>query len=382
MWDWAPPPDLSGNTGTDAIGVGAHLFHVNPSLLADGYDCSQCHVKPAEIASPGHMDDGLPAEVTFGPLAATDGASPAWDRSTPSCSGTYCHGATLEGGAQVSPLWAQNQFPPEEDLCGTCHPIQDMTQGSHAPHLAHGFDCSFCHEGYTTDAVVTSLHVNGTRDVIPTAEVGGSFDGESCSGVRCHGAGNTTPVWGAPGNLTCTDCHGGGSTPSDTLAYSADVTIAPPPDLSGTSDSTSTGVGAHRSHLVEGEFRINFECSDCHLRPTEVGSEGHIGTDLIAEVTFGDLARTQGATPAWDRQDMACSGTYCHGATHVQGPSPVNAPLWTVVDGSQAFCGSCHRIPPHDNFGPCNICHGNVVSADTTITDFGKTLHVNGTIDF
>jgi hypothetical protein len=48
----------------------------------------------------------------------------------------------------------------------------------------------------------------------------------------------------------------------------------------------------------------------------------------------------------------------------------------------QAFCGSCHRIPPHEDRGPCYFCHGNVVSADTTITDFGKTLHVNGTIDF
>lgn len=376
MWDFAPPPDLSGNTETDAIGVGAHLYHVNPSLLADGYDCSQCHVKPTELASPGHMDDGIPAELTFGPLASADGASPAWDRAAPSCSGTYCHGATLEGGAQTSPLWTD--FPPEEELCGTCHPIQDMIQGSHAPHIAHGFDCSYCHEGYSTDAVLTSIHVNGTRDVILPANVGGSYSGRTCSGVHCHGEFHTTPLWGEDVDFQCYACHG-----EYYPGLPDSLQGAPPPDLSGDTSTADREVGAHERHVVAGMFRVSLDCSECHVKPSQVDSPGHADPDLVADVEFGDLARTDDASPLWDTSDPAslkCSGVYCHGATHVGGTNTV--PLWTVVDGSQVYCGSCHQIPPHEDRGPCYLCHGNVVSADTTITDFGKTLHVNGEIDF
>lgn len=379
MWDFAPPPDVSGNQETDAIGVGAHLFHVNPSLLADGYDCTECHTKPSEIASPGHVDDGLPAEIEFGSLAGAGGAVPEWDRSGPSCSGVYCHGATLEGGPVRSPGWTN--FPPEDELCGECHPVESMSQGSHSPHIAVGFDCSSCHDGYTTETVVTASHVNGSLEVALAAGVGGSYDGRNCSGVRCHGAGNTTPAWGEPGNFTtCTECHGGAEAPDDTLSASDDVLASPPTDLSGESFTSSRGVGAHRNHVVESEFRVHMECSECHVRPDAVDSDGHVDGDLVAEVVFGELARTDEAEPVWNTDGLVCSGTYCHGATHAGGA--MTTPQWNVVDGSQAFCGSCHGIPPHDDFGPCNICHGNVVSADTLITDFGKTLHINGEINF
>jgi predicted CxxxxCH...CXXCH cytochrome family protein len=180
-------------------------------------------------------------------------------------------------------------------------------------------------------------------------------------------------------DLGCTACHGGAAAPS-TPVYSEDVRIAPPSDLAGNSDPTSRGVGAHRSHLVEGDFRTNLECSDCHIRPDSVDDTGHIDTDLVAEINFGELAAEEDANPVWDSSMGSCSGTYCHGTTKEGGG--LTEPLWMIVDGSQAFCGSCHGIPPHDDFGSCNFCHGNVVTADTTITDLGKTLHINGEIDF
>lgn len=386
LWAYAPPPDLSGNTESGAIGVGAHLEHVLPSTMSDGYDCIECHIKPTELASPGHQDDGLPAEITFGDLSKTGGADPSWDRSVPSCSGVYCHGATLEAGATQSPEWTD--FPPEAELCGICHPLEEMSQGSHEAHIEHGFDCFFCHEGYGSDPerVVTSSHVDGTTDVNLSSTAGGSFDGASCVGVRCHGAGNASPVWGEEADLGCTGCHGGGPLPAVPV-YSGDVQIAPPTDLSGSSDSTSLGVGAHRSHLVEGEFRTNLECEDCHIKPGSIEDPDHIDSDLIAEISFGDLAKEDEADPVWDRGTMTCSGTYCHGATHEGGSLTV--PDWTIVnpidpEESQAFCGSCHGIPPHDDRGACNLCHGNVVAADTTIIDseLAKSLHINGETDF
>jgi len=381
MWGFAPPPDLSDNLGTDAIGVGAHLQHVLPSALSEGYECTECHVMPDELASPGHQDDGLPAEVVFGTLAGSGNTYPSWDRSVPACSDVYCHGATLEGGASLSQTW--NDFPPEEELCGTCHPVDEISGGGHEIHLDHGFECSDCHNGYSTESVTTVTHVDGTNDVDLSSRAGGSFDGESCSGVRCHGAGHTTPVWGASGNFTCTECHGGGALPPDTLSCSAFVLVAPPTDLSGSSSVSSRGVGVHRSHLVEGELRVNLECTECHVVPATVGEEGHVDTDLVAEVIFGDLASNEDATPEWNPDDAAgpgCTGVYCHGAT-LEGGS-LTDPVWTELIPVEQKCGSCHAIPPHPDYGSCNICHGNVVSADTTITQPGKSLHINGQTDF
>jgi len=381
MWGFAPPPDLSDNLRTDAIGVGAHLEHVLPSALSDGYDCTECHVKPDDLASPGHQDDGLPAEVTFGSLALNGGANPTWDRSEPSCSGVYCHGSTLEGGASKSPKW--NDFPPEEELCGTCHPVDDISEGSHEAHLDDfGFDCSYCHNGYGTESVVTSTHVDGTTDVSLSTLVGGSFDGESCSGVRCHGAGNTTKAWGEEDDLGCTGCHGGIALPPN-LSAADSARAAPPTDLSGSSSVSSRGVGAHRSHVVEGEMRIHLECTECHVMPGSVDDDGHVDSDLIAEVTFDELAETDGATPEWDPEDLdgpSCTGVYCHGAT-MEGGS-LTDPVWTELIPADQKCGSCHSIPPHQDYGSCDICHGNVVSADTTITQSGKSLHINGQVDF
>jgi predicted CxxxxCH...CXXCH cytochrome family protein len=372
MWGFAPPPDLSDNLSTDAIGVGAHLEHVLPSALSDGYDCTECHVVPDDLASPGHQDDGLPAEVTFGTIARSGGANPVWDRSDPSCSGVYCHGSTLEEGASKSPEW--NDFPPEDELCGTCHPVEDISEGSHEAHLDDfGFGCSYCHDGYGTENVVTSIHVDGTIDVSLSSLAGGSFDGESCSGVRCHGAGNTTPAWGEEGDFdTCTECHG-----------DKDIESAPPTDLSGSNSVSSRGVGVHRSHVVEGELRVHLECTECHVTPGSVDDDGHVDSDLTAEVTFAELAEHDGATPEWDPEDQdgpSCNGVYCHGATMVGGS--LTDRVWTELIPAEQKCSSCHSIPTHPDYGNCNICHPSVMSADTTISKSGRSLHINGQVDF
>ncbi|MDZ7315128.1 MAG: hypothetical protein ONA69_05435 [candidate division KSB1 bacterium] len=73
-----PPEDLSGNTSTSAMGVGAHEKHM--AL----FRCSHCHVVPDSLAAPNHIDEP-PAEVH---------AQWGWDRSKGNCVSS-CHGGRL-----------------------------------------------------------------------------------------------------------------------------------------------------------------------------------------------------------------------------------------------------------------------------------------------
>jgi predicted CxxxxCH...CXXCH cytochrome family protein len=103
----APPTDLDGNEFTTALGVGAHAAHLNgSSQLRAPLQCSECHSVPATVASLGHIDTPLPAEV----LPAV-----GWNRASETC-GTWCHGGT-------SPVWTEEGGA----FCGSCHAIPPTT---------------------------------------------------------------------------------------------------------------------------------------------------------------------------------------------------------------------------------------------------------------
>ncbi len=194
---------------------------------------------------------------------------------------------------------------------------------------------------------------------------------ESCHGEDLRGGPRATSCFACHAlGGSCSGCHG-------RLMWD----YAPPPDLSGNTDTDAIGVGAHLFHVNPSRFVDPYDCVECHRKPTEIESPGHVDDGLPAEVVFGDLAAADGADPEWNRSGPTCSGVYCHGATHVE-PGVTGPIVWTTVDGTQVYCGSCHRIPPHEDRGRCDGCHGNVVSADTTITESGRTLHVNGEINF
>ncbi|HET9752656.1 MAG TPA: CxxxxCH/CxxCH domain-containing protein, partial [Myxococcales bacterium] len=129
-------------------------------------------------------------------------------------------------------------------------------------------------------------------------------------------------------------------------------------------------------HLQAGKLRGSIACSECHVVPTDLS---HI--DGSAAVAFGELARSGGARPVWDRASASCSASYCHGATLPGGTN--TAPKWTQVDGTQAACGSCHGVPPpapHPQTPNCSSCHPGTVNADGSINT-GGGLHINGVVD-
>ena len=331
----APPVDLEGNTETTAPGVGAHRQHLGPSDWHKEVQCSECHIVPAELGDAGHVDTPLPAELSWGPLAAKEGAGPLYDRPTTSCSGVYCHGSTLEdsGGTITAPNWTVVDGSQAE--CGTCHALPPL--GEHPPRT----DCSACH-GDVVDAdgkiIGPNLHIDGVVEV---------------------------------GTLACDSCHGGGGV------------FAPPVDTKGNSATTEPGVGAHREHLGASDWHKEVTCATCHVVPETVNANGHIDSPLPAELTWTGVAVADGAQPAFNAANTTCSGVYCHGTTLDDGAGTLTVPDWTLVDGTQAKCGTCHALPPagdHPTRTDCASCHGAVVNADgQTFKD--ASLHIDGKVD-
>ena len=64
----APPHSVHGLTATSEVAVGAHQTHLRDGPLHQAISCDECHVVPAVVEAPGHIDDGR-AQVTFGGIA-------------------------------------------------------------------------------------------------------------------------------------------------------------------------------------------------------------------------------------------------------------------------------------------------------------------------
>ncbi len=205
-------------------------------------------------------------------------------------------------------------------------------------------------------------------------DLSGGKAGVSCN--QCHSL-----QVAADGTATCTSCHGS--------AQSA----APPRDVSGNTSPSARGVGAHQAHLLGKTFiSAPIACSTCHQVPASVDSPGHIDHPRAATVTFSGLALADGATPNWN--GASCSATYCHGGgANLASDTAfkLRTPVWTLGT-SQAFCGSCHGIPPSTPahagvvFPDCARCHANTVSPTGTILisgppDARTSVHINGVID-
>ncbi|MBI2376255.1 MAG: CxxxxCH/CxxCH domain-containing protein [Deltaproteobacteria bacterium] len=321
----APPRDLSGSADTREVTVGAHQTHLVGGLSSKVVQCAECHLVPAGLDSPGHVDTPLPAELTFGALARTAGASPAWDRGSESCSNSYCHGATM--GQDVPPVWTL--VDGTQAACGSCHGLPPA-----APHPPND-RCELCHlptAGPNQTVANRQTHVDGTLEV--------AIDG-------------------------CVGCHGN------------DEVLSPPLDTQGRSEPSLRSVGAHQTHILGGQASKPVECSACHLVPSAVGDPGHSDTPLPAEVTFSGVARAGGAAPSWVTASVTCASTYCHGATLTGGAH--RTPTWTTVDGSEASCGSCHGLPPpapHPVSDRCGLCHAPTAGTGATIAN--PSTHVDG----
>lgn len=408
----APPKATWGGAG-DPIRVGAHTAHAAGGPLAPAFGCAVCHVTPVDAFAPGHLDPG-PAEVAFSGVAVR-GPSPAWDRTTGTCSNVYCHGSSLSGGTRTAPRWTGGAA---EAACGTCHGAPPPAPHPAAAGLA---SCAACHPQTMTAAGA----------LIPPAQGGKHLDGvlqfaggghtpawmdtaspgfhaysanasiascQGCHGVNLDGVGGSATTacatcHGATWRTSCTMCHGG-----------ADSTSGAPPATTWGNGADAVRVGAHTLHLAGSANAPAVACASCHAVPADALSPGHADGGT-AEVAMTGLAAASNATPRWNRATASCATTYCHGGysgtysyqvynwgsgtydTFTMAYAGSGAtPSWT---GGPMTCTSCHAAPPLNGTwhypthgrtaNNCDLCHPGVNAAGTGFVNPAR--HIDGVVD-
>jgi predicted CxxxxCH...CXXCH cytochrome family protein len=187
----APPKDIDGQTDPAQISFPSHTEHVA------GYDhkvygCDQCHSKPVDVLTPGHIFDDQTAG--YGELYYANGYAPESTYFQGTCSNVYCHGdgylALGEAYTGMAPLG-----------CYGCHPDittpQEWNQmsGRHQVHLNGGVvTCYECHSTVVdANQVVVNpdYHVDGQRQVQPLDVV---WNGATCTGT-CHNHDHNNDAW-------------------------------------------------------------------------------------------------------------------------------------------------------------------------------------------
>jgi predicted CxxxxCH...CXXCH cytochrome family protein len=293
-WLGAAAPARAQTCDPATSAVGAHLSHTRASFARAALDCTECH---APVCAPGASG------VVFGPLAAAKGARPAWDPATRTCSGVYCHGATLGMSGQVA--WAYVDpatVRPLSQQCTLCHGYPPAP-----PHdRAAPADCSGCHASAAADGSVDlagGLHVNGDLDV----------SGGACG--SCHGM---PPPSGA--HVAHYGLEGG----------------------SGFGDLATLQDRFPGAAPTEAPAVYAFGCGNCH--PSGKHRDGHVDVVLQDPGAPAEslLARAQ-PTAAYDAATGTCSGVYCHSSGQAT-PAYKTTPGWS--SGAKLGCNGCHDNPP------------------------------------
>lgn len=241
------------------------------------------------------------------------------------------------------------------------------------------------HEGGILNPHDPQFHRNVLRDA--------RWNFAACQ--KCHGA----DLSGGIAGVSCNQCHalqvGGDGNPTCSTCHGSAQSAAPPRGLTGKTSPSARGVGAHQAHVFgKTDISAPIACTACHQVPTDVGSPGHLDHPLPATVTFSGLALADGATPSWDPNTASCSNSYCHGGgakLAADTAFKLRKPVWTL-ETSQAFCGSCHGLPPSTaahtgiTFPDCARCHATTVVPTGGIIVSGPpgartSTHINGVID-
>lgn len=186
----APPRDLNGELAD--LTFTAHTAHGSARNHAP-FDCIECHAKPTDVTSAGHVLDDTPARAE---IAFTSGRSgEGVYQGDGACANLWCHG----NGRGANGAWSVAQGRPG---CNDCHggpgggrDAWGRMSGAHEDHLREGLACADCHGGTvdgTNQIVGLELHVNRTVDVVTVPEITRTAAG--CTGT-CHGELHSGAGW-------------------------------------------------------------------------------------------------------------------------------------------------------------------------------------------
>ena len=199
---------------------------------------------------------------------------------------------------------------------------------------------------------------------------------------KCHAVNYT----GGTTGVSCLDCHQDANGPESCNTchgdFSNDSRIAPPTDLDNNYLTSAKGVGAHTAHVYESTMFLGAGCYDCH--PGNSSDDDYI-------VSHSDGLPAEMIISGYSFENYSCSDTYCHGNFEFGDIKGNNfSPVWNIVDGTQAACGTCHGttnnqgeiISPTPEGHPGNFQAENCISCHpSTFNEDGsrnKFIHING----
>ena len=208
------------------------------------------------------------------------------------------------------------------------------------------------------------------------------FQEDDCT--SCHGS----DLGGGSVDVSCDDCHETGWRENCTFCHGGtdNATGAPPRDITNETTTELLTFRVHTAH-VRTNWHEAHDCTECHTKPTDVLSIGHIftGDDTpgIAEVRFTDGLSAAGSYNG----NGGCSNLYCHG----NGQGNNGSVEHTLADLS---CTSCHpdvssgrdawdeMSGAHEDHlregATCTMCHGATVNESQDI--IAPALHVDGAV--
>ena len=406
-----PPFGTAGETQTSEAAVGAHEAHLQQNTgWHANVQCQSCHAYPNTLA---HFD-GV-TEFNWTLPSNADGATPAYDFGTTTCSDVYCHGTTLmSGGTNTTPDWTV--VDDSQDACGTCHGL--APGGLHPAVQA----CEMCHAavvqsfdaGSPQDTVWAdpSLHVNGSVDwntyhdlsqwVSPKEN--GNHHGSNyfldnqqhdehdtlCS--DCHGASLDGGAVAVSCNNQSAGCHNGQDWRSCDFCHgTAPSQHNPPVGVGGETTTNTLSVGKHMAHVTSSSSHVAFTCDICHLQPA-AGDVSHAAQyvpsgDLQTPGHHGDTSFSGGGTGTnWNVNATAgnpvTSRGTCLGGCHSDGNggSPVVTPWWAGGSWDGTPCNNCHAAPPNNGEHMIHV-NGESLGCDVCHSPADSPNHMNGQPD-
>ncbi|MDD2897324.1 MAG: CxxxxCH/CxxCH domain-containing protein [Desulfuromonadaceae bacterium] len=213
-----------------------------------------------------------------------------------------------------------------------------------------------------------------------------SSDARTCNSCHFHSSANGS-FSGA-----CTACHG---YPPTTATLGGSTGLAVP-----ATGATSTLPGGHDRHAKQRYMG----CNTCHTgyaaksmpsNSIDIGFSingtnfpgfgGNVSGGIFNGTTLNSGYTWSGGpgTTVTSGNPVITCNVYCHGSTLTGGNA--TPPTWTITDGSQRSCGTCHGVSSatapvtashtrhaKDNTIPCATCHGAHDNND----------HVNGSVEW